>query len=336
MVKVSIVVAIYNVESYLEKCIQSVIYQTYKDIEIILVNDGSSDGSLTVCRNFERQDSRIKIIDQKNQGVSVARNQGIENSTGDYIMFVDGDDYLQTNIVEELVKHAGTNDITICAYKAFNETDSLIETCHFFYGDREFNKNKMDLYLQLINLSYGQTGKYYTAVGVPWGKLYKASFLLKHNLYFDKKLVKMQDNIFNMQAFALADGIKYIDQPLYMYRLNNILRYKKIPYNPQYLMKILHEREKVIKAFNLDKESQIISFFEEEVLLSALKTVIYVARTEKLSVFKKKVSLYLDDDIYIRYKNKGNHISKRAFVISIYMKMGLNWLTYLIAKYMKY
>lgn len=336
MVKVTVVVAIYNVASYLEKCIQSIICQTYKNIEIILVNDGSSDDSLSVCQNFESKDNRIKIIDQLNQGVSVARNNGIENSSGDYIMFVDGDDCLQENIIEELVNNIDDSDIIICSYQAFNENNSLSEKRHFFDGDKDFSENKKDLFLQLINLSYGQVGKPYTAVGVPWGKLYKKSFLEKHSLRFDKNLIRMQDNIFNMQAFALANGIKYLDKPLYMYRLNNILRYKKLPYKPEYLITILHEREKIIKEFDLDKEKQIIDFFGEEVLLSALKTIIYVSRTENLSNFKKKVSSYLSDDIYKRYKKIDASVSKRAFAINIYMKLGLNIFTYLIAKYVKF
>lgn len=336
MGKVTIVVAIYNVANYLEKCIQSIIDQTYKNIEIILVNDGSSDESLSISQKFKLKDNRIKIVNQPNQGVSVARNNGMGESTGDYIMFVDGDDYLEENIVEALIKSNNDNDIVICSYKAVKETDFATEECHFFEGDRDFSSAKMDLYLQLINLSYGQTGNQYTAIGVPWGKIYKKSFLEKHNLRFDKKLVRMQDNIFNMQAFALADSIRYIDKPLYMYRLDNILKYKKLPYKPEYLLSILHERERIIKEFNLDKEKRIIDFFGEEVLLSSLKTVIYVARTEKLSDFKKIVSSYLNDEIYIKYKNKSNFVSKRAFVISIYMKLGLNFITYFIAKYVKF
>lgn len=336
MTKVTIVVAIYNVADCLEECIQSIISQTYKNIEIILVNDGSTDDSLSVCRRFSSQDSRIKIIDQKNQGVSVARNNGIENAGGDYIMFVDGDDCLHETIVEELVENAGCSDIIFCAYKAFNESVSSAEDCSFFDGDRDFSEDKKDLYLQLINLSYGQPGKRYTASGVPWGKLYKKSFIDKHGLRFDKKLIRMQDNIFNMQAFALAEGIKYIDRALYMYRVDNILRYKKLPYKPEYLLSILHERERIMGEFGLDKDEQIMAFFGEEVLLSSLKTVIYTARTEKLSDFKKTASAYLKDDIYVRYKNKSNFVSKRSFVISVYMKLGLNFITYLIAKYVKF
>ena len=336
MVKVTIVVAIYNVADYLEKCIQSVIDQTYKNIEIILVNDGSPDNCLSICRKFEANDDRIMVIDQPNQGVSTARNSGIDASSGDYIMFVDGDDCLKKDIVQTLVDNIGNNDITICSYTAFNDEDSLSMDCSFFNGDRDFGKDKTDLFLQLINLSYGQKGKPYTAVGVPWGKLYKKSFLEEHSLRFDKKLIRMQDNIFNMQAVALAKEIKYIDKPLYMYRVNNIVRFKKIPYKPEYLINVLHEREKIITNFDLDKEKRIIDFFAEEILLSELKVIIYTARTEKYADFKRVVSSYLNDEIFERYKGSQNFISKRSVIISIYMKLGRNIFTYLIAKYVKF
>ena len=111
MIKISVVVAIYNVEKYLEKCIQSIIFQTYKNIEIILVNDGSTDNSLNICKKYKSEDSRIIIINQENQGVSVARNNGIDRASGEYILFVDGDDYLRTDIIEKLLNNADDNDI---------------------------------------------------------------------------------------------------------------------------------------------------------------------------------------------------------------------------------
>ena len=336
MVKVTVVVAIYNVEKYLKKCIRSIISQTYKNLEIILVNDGSNDNSLEICRSYEKKDSRIRVIDQPNQGVSAARNNGIEAASGEYIMFVDGDDFLRKNIVESLIENVGDNDIIICAYTAFEETKEFRKKCRFYKGDRDFSDSKKDLYLQLINTSYGQTGQFYTAVGVPWGKLYRKKFLDENGLTFNKELVRMQDNIFNMNAFALADRIRYIDKPLYMYRLSNILNYKKLPCKPEYLLLVLEERKKIITEFGLDNDKQIRDAFSEEVVMDAIKTVIYVARTEDYRNFKRKAKSYLRNDIYKKYCKKGMFVSKRAFVIGVYMKLGLNRLTYTIARYIKF
>ena len=102
--KVSIIVPIYNAEKWLEKCINSIIKQLYHNIEILLVNDGSTDKSLEICQKFAKKDNRIIIIDKPNEGVSKSRNIGIEKATGEYIKFVDSDDWLEENTCEELVE----------------------------------------------------------------------------------------------------------------------------------------------------------------------------------------------------------------------------------------
>ena len=103
--KTSIIIPIYNSEKYLHKLLESVINQTYKDIEIILVNDGSTDNSLNICEEFRSRDNRIKICNKANGGVSSARNEGIETATGEYITFIDADDYIDKNYIEMLVNN---------------------------------------------------------------------------------------------------------------------------------------------------------------------------------------------------------------------------------------
>src|SRR5690606_39722826 len=104
--KVSIIVPIFNVEKYLKRCIDSLINQSYKKIEIILINDGSEDNSATICKQYAATYQQIVYIEQENQGLSGARNTGIKNSTGEYILFVDSDDYIELDAVEILTKKA--------------------------------------------------------------------------------------------------------------------------------------------------------------------------------------------------------------------------------------
>ena len=111
--KLSVIVPIYNTESYLERCVNSIINQTYEDLEIILVNDGSNDGSLAICKNYEKVDNRIKVIDKENGGLSSARNAGLDVCTGDYISFVDSDDFLETDIYEKLIADMVTEDASV-------------------------------------------------------------------------------------------------------------------------------------------------------------------------------------------------------------------------------
>ena len=125
---ISIIVPVYNVEEYLEECLASIQNQTFTDIEVILVNDGSTDRSKEICERYCQQDSRFKLINQKNQGLSVARNRGVIESTGEYIMFVDSDDFVKENIVEVLLSY-------------MKEDVDLVE-CNLTQNKEELQKNK--------------------------------------------------------------------------------------------------------------------------------------------------------------------------------------------------
>ena len=123
---VTIVVPMYNVEKYIEKCINSLLNQTYQNIEIIIINDGTKDNSLAIAERKAKEDRRIKIISQPNQGLSAARNTGIDNASGDYICFVDSDDFIHTDYVKLLLECILENDVDI-------------SVCNFFYIDEQGN-----------------------------------------------------------------------------------------------------------------------------------------------------------------------------------------------------
>ena len=126
MVKVSIIVPVYNVEKYLSTCLDSLINQTLTDIEIICVNDGSTDSSLAILKDFANKDSRIKILDKQNEGVSVARNLGIEVATGQYLMFVDSDDYLIENACEKALNIIEYDGSDICIFAHYDLVDEKL------------------------------------------------------------------------------------------------------------------------------------------------------------------------------------------------------------------
>lgn len=135
MKKISIIVAVYNVEKYLDKCIESVVNQTYKDIEIILVDDGSPDNCPTMCDNWAKKDNRIKVIHKNNGGLSDARNKGLEMITGDYVGFVDGDDVISSKMYEKLLTLIEDNnaEISICQFARFPDGSvpnyTIVEDC---------------------------------------------------------------------------------------------------------------------------------------------------------------------------------------------------------------
>lgn len=225
--KVSVIIPIYNAEKYLDECVSSVLNQSYHNIQVILVDDGSKDNSWNICQQLRDKDSRIEIFTQENSGVSVARNKGLDVANGKWIMFVDPDDVLDPNIIVNLMKETKypKRDIVVCCCYGFNDDEKKVN--HFFKESRLFSTNKKDLYFQLMDLNYGQPQKAITAIGVPWGKIYRRGFIEKNHLRFDPKLRRMQDNIFNMYAFYYANNIYYLDSPLYLYRLDHINNYSK-------------------------------------------------------------------------------------------------------------
>ena len=137
---VSIIVPVYNVEDYIEDCIKSLINQNYKNIEIILINDGSSDLSEEICRTYQQKDKRIKLYSIQNSGVSTARNLGIKKSKGDYILFVDSDDEVNDNYVSYLLKNASELCLSICNFSTnishvFEDRKNSNFTNHVFYKE---------------------------------------------------------------------------------------------------------------------------------------------------------------------------------------------------------
>lgn len=176
--KVSVIVPIYNAAEYLENNIYSIINQTYRNIEIILVDDGSTDDSLEICEKVKSKDSRIKLISKENGGVSTARNEGLKKATGKWVMFMDPDDYLEVTIIERLLSNLSA-DTDIISTSCTSFTSKEKKVVHFFDGNRVFktkNQKKM-LFMQLLWPEYGQSTSFAdTAIGVPWGKLYRKNF----------------------------------------------------------------------------------------------------------------------------------------------------------------
>lgn len=223
MPKISIVVPMYKVEKYIGRCIESCINQTFKDIEIILINDESPDNCLNIANEYAKKDSRIKVINQKNSGVSVARNQGIENAKSNWIMFVDGDDWLEENATEKLYKEIEKDDkwdIIITSFYT-NRGEKQVKD-HFFNDENIIFKE--DENIELVKNCICKTDisneSSATNVGVPWAKIYNRNFIIKNKCRFQPGLKRMQDMIFNLKAFYLAKKVKSIDILTYHYRIN--------------------------------------------------------------------------------------------------------------------
>ena len=217
--KVSIIVPVYNVEKYVEKCIGSLISQTEKEIEIIIINDGSQDTSGKLCDSLASTDKRIRVIHSENMGVSIARNIGIREARGEWISFVDGDDYARPDMIETLLKKSYEADYDVIIADYYVEGANHEKRIEYFFHDECVFSNESKK--ELIQASVLGNVKNTTTVGVPWAKIYARDFLVDKGLTFLEGLKRMQDMIFNIHVFKHARSIKYVHSPVYYYRTRN-------------------------------------------------------------------------------------------------------------------
>lgn len=220
MAKVSIVVPVYKVEKYLGRCIKSLSNQTLRDIEIILVDDGSPDNCGRMCDRFSQLDSRIKVVHKKNGGLSSARNAGLEVATGETVGFVDSDDDVELTMYEELYETLINNqvDFVMSDYLRIENDDvSYIKTTNLREGYFSKDDIKKDIYPQLImgrNLDYGPL------LSV-WHCLYKREFIIDNNLMFANDVKWSEDNLFSSIVGYCANSFYYLkNKPLYHYYNN--------------------------------------------------------------------------------------------------------------------
>ena len=209
--KVSVIIPVYNVEKYLEVCLQSIVDQTLKDIEIICVNDGSIDNSLEILEKFAQKDERIKVINKENGGYASAINTGLSLADGEFVQIVESDDYCDLSMCEDL-------------YNKISGTDADLVTADFYFLQN--NKTKVCKYLKdadkdveyfnLVSHPYIIAKQAY-----PWKSLYRNSFLTKNNIKMPEDgKGAYEDQPWNALILALADKILYLNKPFYYYRLD--------------------------------------------------------------------------------------------------------------------
>lgn len=219
MPKVSIIVPVYNVEKYLDRCMQTLLNQTLEDIEIILVDDGSPDNCPKLCDEYAWQDPRVKVIHKKNGGLGYARNSGLDVATGEYVAFVDSDDYTSVEAYETLFKVAKGTDADI-AYAGFNyqNADGTVDKC--FMLDRCF-AGKKEMTGFLSSMIYDSKPKEQTIWMSVWNGLYRRRLLEENNIRFESEREYLSEDIlFHAQFIPLCDKIVCIPQTFYHYCYN--------------------------------------------------------------------------------------------------------------------
>ena len=252
---VSIIVPIYNVENYLKRCLDSLIAQTLEDIEIILINDGSKDKSLQICEDYAKTDRRIKVIDQPNQGVSVARNTGLSNATGKYIGFVDPDDWLEPNMYEVMYNKIRDLECPVCFCNYYKDDKNNSVPKSFKIKKELLNEQEIrDMIVSNMVGADDIIPRYNYVMGCVWRGLYEKTFLDENDIYFEPGVNIMEDLVFNIKTLLKVDKLCIVHEYLYHYVQNptSILHtYKKNMWEDQ--MRVHELLEYYIKEAGLEE-----------------------------------------------------------------------------------
>lgn len=207
---VSIIIPVYNGEKQIERCVRSLIGQTYSNIEIIILNDGSVDHTMQILNKYAKMDSRIRVIDKPNSGVSNTRNQGLKLATGEYIQFVDADDWLPNDATEQLVYGMQQNcEMVICDYNRVVDNNIIVKG--HIPEEGPISRTEFALYMMKAPANY-----YY---GVLWNKMFRMDIIRKHELDFWEEIDWCEDLRFNLEYLQYVKQVYVLQKPLYYYVL---------------------------------------------------------------------------------------------------------------------
>lgn len=296
---VSIIVPIYNSEKYLPQCIESILNQTYKNFELILVNDGSTDNSLSICESYAQKDEKIEILNLQHNGVSNARNNGISKAKGEFICFVDSDDKIEKDFLLVLtnLQNKYNSDIAEVDFKYLND------------NSKKNTDNKEEVFnsFQMMNRLYSTNG--IRTVMIP-NKLYKAS--LFENILFDLEHEHEDEFIIHKLIFSAKDNIAVSNLKLYVYRIHKKSRQRTFNTRKLDVLQVFDEREKYFK----EKEELV-----EKNKIAKLDMILFLYSVCKLNK-KKKEQIYLKNIFEKEYETFNLNINlKRKIKYSLFEKL---------------
>lgn len=307
--RITIIVPVYKVEKYLEKCVESVINQTYKNIEIILVNDGSPDNCPYICDKYARKDQRIKVIHKKNGGLSDARNVGLDEAKGEYVLFVDSDDYIELNSCEKFIDIIGNKSPDIVVGNA-----KRLENNKIYYMKHRLNTGRHTINGKKFLETELKAGTMYMAA---WLNLYRKSFLLDNKLKFSVGLLH-EDEEFTPRAFLKADSVMSTDLDFYNYiiRENSITTRKNKIKNAEHLIKIYRSLGEIYKDI---QEPELRKMLNDSLVDKYLNTF------QVAKLYKKEYSYLVDKKFLIgKSATIKNKLKVSLFYINKYLYYYIN------------
>ena len=308
---ISVIIPIYNTEQYLKECLDSVCSQSYKDIEIICINDGSTDNSEEIMRDYAKKDSRIKILSQHNQGISISRNNGIERAQGEYIFFLDSDDTIEPNAIETLYKraHQTQADIVICNLNKVTPSDENKEKYQIW--KRIDSKGKIHIQEDMpLTFDTQDISEYiFITESYAWNKLYKTEFIKKHNIKFMPEII-YEDIVYFTDILLANPQMSYCNQALYNYKLRDDSLCHKTDKKQLNIIKVFEILENKLSGFKEEKKIRNNLYHMKKYLY----TWIYVKIPEEnKQEYKKRVRKELKRKDYIRFLEHTENIKIKDF-----------------------
>lgn len=312
---VSVIVPVYNSEKYLSRCIESILNQTYDNIELILINDGSNDQSGKICDQYANKYNHIIVIHKKNSGVSDSRNEGIKISSGEYLQFVDSDDYIDENMIELLIRaiKQDDSDLIICGYKRKGSIMGITEI--------SFNQSRTFSYNQFIKIFDNLYLKY--LINPPWNKLYKAKIIKDNRIYFDSYFDLGEDLLFNIEVIKKSNIFSIDSSCPYcyiQYQGNSSLATKGRA-DIYIIQKLLYEKVITLYSNPLKYSTQIKKVQMEYARTIAISVALHIATQSEL----KKINTYLEimktirkDEVVNKLINSLELQSKQEKIIALF------------------
>lgn len=314
-IKVSLIIPVYNAENFLNESITSLLNQTLSDIELVCVNDGSKDNSLRMLENFSKKDSRIKIINQENQGCGAARNKALDNANGDYIYFFDPDDYLVPDALEKLYYNAISNNSDFVIFKIASFRDG--QPINYDEPGFEFEKIFNDVDFNNFTFNYRAIKRHVLLSSfAPWTKFYKKEFLDKYDDFRFHVNVAFDDVPFHVQSMLRAKRISYVPEFFYHYRLSNPNSVNNTASNAPDIFKIVDYVENFLKNENFFDE-----FREDFIIFKITQLSMYISSSRSEDYFKMvKSSIdemnFLDSDAYVSVIKRNNALKRYNAIIN--------------------
>ncbi|NDW19004.1 glycosyltransferase [Dysgonomonas sp. 216] len=320
---ISVIIPVYNTEKYLSRCLDSVIKQTYTKLEIILINDGSTDSSGDICDNYAQQDSRIKVVHKKNAGVSAARNSGLMYANGDYISFIDSDDRIEHNMYEILTSHLKDCQADIVRFNAYRGKHIMNRIP--FDGLYENQKLKTEILHTMIGADkFGGT----FIQGVLWMHLFKRVVIEDNNIRFSPDLRQNEDRLFTITTISHSKSVLFVNDVLYHYELNGdslTQSYKEGRWEQELIYLDMLKQNVIEPLSRADNKMDLTPRLQNDYLLRAIVSIHYEFFTGHSNPFnfKKKRIAHIIKDKNVRISSRNirkNKISLKENILLFFIK----------------